>query len=197
LSRCECRWPIPISRLQRTRDLAPDTLFVFPANQSGIFAKQFLERGMDKSGIRLVGAGDLADDDQLPGMTDAVLGIVTTHHYSALHDSPLNKAYRENFQAAYGMRANYVSVGGYDGMHLIYEALKKTGGNTDGDALVSVMKGMSWESPRGPISIDPQTRDIVQNEYIRRVEKVSGELYNVEFATFEGVKDPVKAAKKK
>jgi branched-chain amino acid transport system substrate-binding protein len=82
-------------------------------------------------------------------------------------------------------------------MHLIYEALKKTGGNTDGDALVSAMKGISWESPRGPISIDPQTRDIVQNEYIRRVEKVNGELYNVEFATFEGVKDPVKAAKKK
>ena len=129
-------------------------------------------------------------------MTDAALGIVTTHHYSALHDSPLNKAYRANFQAAYGMRANYVSVGGYDGMHLIYEALKKTGGNTDGDALVSVMKGMNWESPRGPISIDPQTRDIVQNEYIRRVEKVNGELYNVEFATFEGVKDPVKAAQR-
>jgi branched-chain amino acid transport system substrate-binding protein len=183
--------------LQRARDLAPDTLFVFPANQSGIFAKQFLERGMDKSGIRLVGTGDLTDDDQLPGMTDAALGIVTTHHYSALHDSPLNKAYRENFQAAYSKRANYVSVGGYDGMHLIYEALKKTGGNTDGDALVSVMKGMSWESPRGPISIDPETRDIVQNEYIRRVEKVKGELYNVEFATFESVKDPVKAAKKK
>jgi len=151
---------------------------------------------MDKSGIRLVGTGDLTDDDQLPGMTDAALGIVTTHHYSALHDSPLNKAYRANFQAVYSKRANYVSVGGYDGMHLIYEALKKTGGDTDGDALVFAMKGMSWESPRGPISIDPQTRDIVQNEYIRRVEKVNGELYNVEFATFEAVKDPVKAAKK-
>jgi len=95
---------------------------------------------MGKSGIRLVGTGDLTDDDQLPGMTDAALGIVTTHHYSALHDSPLNKTYRGNFQAAYGKRANSVSVGGYDGMHLIYEALKKTGGDTDGDALVFAMK---------------------------------------------------------
>ena len=91
------------------------------------------------------------------------------------------------------MRPNFMAVGGYDGMHLIYEALKKTGGKTDGDALVAAMKGMSWESPRGPISIDPETRDIVQNIYIRKVEKVNGELYNVEFATFEAVKDPVKA----
>src|SRR5215813_3005912 len=182
--------------LQRARDLAPDTLFVFPANQSGIFAKQFLERGMGKSGIRLVGTGDLTDDDELPGMTDAALGIITAHHYSALHDSPLNKAYVAAFHSAYGRRPNYHTVAGYDGMHLIYEALKKTQGNADGDALVAAMKGMRWESPRGPISIDPETRDIVQNEYIRRVERVNGQLYNVEFATIEAVKDPMKAQKK-
>ena len=93
------------------------------------------------------------------------------------------------------MRPNFMAVGGYDGMHLIYEALKKTGGKTDGDALVAAMKGMTWESPRGPISIDPETRDIVQNVYIRKVEKKNGELYNVEFATFKDVKDPVKAAR--
>jgi branched-chain amino acid transport system substrate-binding protein len=182
--------------LQRARDFGPDTLFVFPANQAAIFAKQFLERGMDKSGIRLIGTGDLTDDDELPSMTDAELGIITAHHYSALHESPLNKSYVEDFRAAYGKRPNYHSVAGYDGMHLIYEALKKTQGNEDGDALVAAMKGMRWESPRGPVSIDPETRDLVQNEYIRRVERVNGQLYNVEFATIEAVKDPIKAAKK-
>ncbi len=183
--------------LQRARDLAPDTIFAYmPGNQSGIFAKQFVERGMDKSGIRLIGPGDLTDDDELPGMSDAVLGLVTALHYSALHDSPLNKTYVRDFEAAYGKRPNFVSLGGYDGMHLIYEALKKTGGKTDGDAMLAAMKGMKWESPRGPMSIDPETRDVVHNEYIRRVEKVNGQLYNVELSTVEAVKDPVRAAKK-
>jgi len=183
--------------LQRARDAQPDTLFVyFPGQQAGIFAKQFLERGMDKSGIRLIGPGDMTDDDELPGLSDAMLGIVTTHHYSALHDSAMNKAYVAAFEKAHGKRPNFISLGGYDGMHLIYEALKKTGGKTDGESVLAAMKGMKWESPRGPISIDPETRDIVQNEYIRKVEKVNGQLYNVEFATFEAVKDPVKAAKK-
>jgi branched-chain amino acid transport system substrate-binding protein len=182
--------------LQRARDLNPDTLFVFPANQAAIFAKQFLERGMDKSGIRLLGTGDLTDDDELPGMTDAELGIITAHHYSALHDSLVNKTFVHDFQAAYGKRPNYHAVAGYDGMHLIYQALKHTNGNADGDALIAAMKGMTWESPRGPISIDPETRDIVQNEYIRRVEKVNGQLYNVEFATVEAVRDPMKIRKR-
>jgi branched-chain amino acid transport system substrate-binding protein len=183
--------------LQRARDLGPDTIFAyFPGNQSGIFAKQFVERGMDKSGIRLIGPGDLTDDDELPGMTDAMLGIVTALHYSALHDSPLNKVYVKDFEAAYGKRPNFVSLGGYDGMHVIYEALKKTGGKTDGDTMLAAMKGMKWESPRGPMSIDPETRDVVHNEYMRRVEKVNGQLYNVEFATIEAVKDPVRGAKK-
>jgi branched-chain amino acid transport system substrate-binding protein len=183
--------------LQRTRDLGPDTLFVaVPGKQAGIFAKQFLERGMDKSGIRLIGADDLSDDDELPGMTDAMLGIVTASHYSAQHDSPLNKTYVNDFGAAYGRRPNFISVGGYDGMHLIYAALRKTGGETGGDAMVAAMKGMSWESPRGPMSIDPETRDVVQNEYIRKVEHVNGQLYNVEFETYPKVKDPMKEAKR-
>ena len=183
--------------LQRARDLGPDTIFAyFPGNQSGIFAKQFVERGMDKSGIRLIGPGDLTDDDELPGMSDAMLGIITALHYSALHDSALNKAYVKDFEAAYGKRPNFVSLGGYDGMHVIYEALKKTGGKTDGDAMLAAMKGMKWESPRGPMSIDPETRDVVHNEYIRKVEKVNGQLYNVELSTIEAVKDPVRGAKK-
>jgi branched-chain amino acid transport system substrate-binding protein len=184
--------------LQRARDASPDAIFVFvPSGQGGVFVKQFVERGLDKAGIKLIGAGDTMDDDLLNGMGDAVLGVVTAHMYSAAHPSATNKQFVAAFKKANGgMRPNFMAVGGYDGMHLIYEALKKTNGSTDGDALVAAMKGMKWESPRGPISIDPETRDIVQNIYIRRVEKVGGELYNVEFATFEAVKDPVKAAKK-
>jgi branched-chain amino acid transport system substrate-binding protein len=182
--------------LQRAKDAKPDAVFVFVlSGQGGTFLKQFVERGLDKAGIRLIGPGDVADDDLLPTMSDAVLGTVTAHFYSAAHPSKLNKAYVEAFKKASGMRPNFMSVGGYDGMHLIYEALSKTGGNTDGDALVAAMKGMSWESPRGPISIDPETRDIVQNIYIRKVERLNGEPYNIEFATFEAVKDPVKAAR--
>jgi branched-chain amino acid transport system substrate-binding protein len=179
--------------LQRARDANPDTLFVFvPASQAGTFAKQFAERGLDKAGIKLIGPGDIVDDNDLPGMGDAMLGVVTAGIYSALHNSPTNKEYVAAFKKANGFRPNFISLGGYDGMHLIYEALKKTQGKTDGDALVTAMKGMKWESPRGPISIDPETREIIQNIYIGKVEKVQGELYNVEFATFEAVKDPLK-----
>jgi branched-chain amino acid transport system substrate-binding protein len=183
--------------LQRARDLSPDTLFVFvPAGQAGTFAKQFAERGLDKAGVKLIGPGDITDDNDLPGMGDAILGVVTAGFYSALHDSPMNKDYVAAFKKVNNFRPNFISVGGWDGMHLIYEALKKTSGKTDGDALVGAMKGMKWESPRGPISIDPDNREIVQNVYLRKVEKVGGELYNVEFSTVEAVKDPIKAAKK-
>jgi branched-chain amino acid transport system substrate-binding protein len=185
--------------LQRARDAKPDALFVFvPAGQGSILMKQFAERGLDKSGVKLIGTGDMTDDDILNGIGDVSLGIVTSHHYSAAHPSATNKSYVAAFKKANpGMRPNFMAMGGYDGMHLIYEALKKTKGATDGDALINAMKGMAWESPRGPISIDPETRDIVQNIYVRKVERVDGELYNVEFATFPSVKDPVKAAAKK
>ncbi len=183
--------------LQKVADLKPDALFVFvPSGSGALFMKQFLERGLDKSGVRLICTGDVTDDDQLNGMGEVALGVVSTHHYSAAHDSPENKAFVEAFKKANnGMRPNFMAIGGYDGMHLIYEALKKTNGSTDGDALLAAMKGMAWTSPRGPISIDPATRDIIQNIYVRKVEKVNGELYNVEFATIPNVKDPVKAAK--
>ena len=185
--------------LRHAADLKPEAIFVFvPAGQGGIFVRQFVERGLDKAGIKIIGPGDIMDDDLLNGMGDAAIGIVTAHNYSADHDSALNKDFVAAFKKANGgLRPNFMAVGGYDGMHLMYEALKKTGGRTDGDSLIEAMKGMSWESPRGPISIDPQTRDIVQNIYIRKVEKKNGELYNVEFATVEAVKDPVKAAEQK
>jgi branched-chain amino acid transport system substrate-binding protein len=181
--------------LQRIRDIGPDSAFIyFPGTQAPIFAKQFAERGLANSGIKIIGPGDLTDDDDLNNMGDQMLGMITSGSYSAAHDSPLNKAYVGAFEKASGFRPDFVSVGGYDGMHLIYEALKKANGNTDGNTLLAAMKGMAWESPRGPISIDPQTRDIVQNIYIRKVEKVNGELYSVEFATYEAVKDPLKVA---
>ena len=182
--------------LQRAADAKPDALFIFvPSGQGGTFVRQFIERGMDKAGIKLIGPGDVTDDDLLPAMGDAVIGTVTAHMYSAAHPSAMNKKYVADFEKAYNFRPNFMSVGGYDGMHLIYEALNKTKGNTDGDQLIAAMKGAKWESPRGPISIDPETRDIVQNIYIRKVEKVDGKLYNVEFATFDAVKDPGKTPK--
>ncbi|MDQ2081173.1 ABC transporter substrate-binding protein [Xanthobacteraceae bacterium Astr-EGSB] len=184
--------------LQRAGDQKPDAVFVFvPSGQGAVFVKQFVERGLDKAGVRIIGPGDVTDDDLLNGMGDAVIGTVTAHMYSTDHDSAKNKAFVEAFKKANnGLRPNFMAVGGYDGMHLIYEALKKTKGDTNGDKLIAAMKGMKWESPRGPIQIDADTRDIIQNIYIRKVEKKNGELYNVEFATFEAVKDPVKAAKK-
>ena len=169
--------------LQKVRDLKPDGLFVFvPSGAGAAVMKQFLERGMDKAGIRLIGTGDLTDDDQLNDMGDGTLGVVTSHHYSALHPSATNKKFVEAFKKANnGMRPNFMAVGGYDGMRVIYEALKATKGQGGGDAMLAAMKGQIFESPRGQIYIDAQTRDIVQNIYLRRVEKKEGELYNVEF----------------
>ena len=182
--------------LQRMKDAKPAAIFVFvPAGQGGNFMKQYAERGLDKSGIKVIGPGDVMDDDLLNGMGDAALGAVTAHIYSAAHPSAMNKAFVTDYKKAFGTRPGFMAVGGWDGIHLVYEALKKTGGKADGDSLMAAMKGMKWESPRGPISIDPETRDIVQNVYIREVKKVDGELYNVEFATFEAVKDPGKTKK--
>jgi branched-chain amino acid transport system substrate-binding protein len=183
--------------LQRVADLKPDTAFIyFPGTQAPIFAKQFAERGLGKSGIKIIGPGDLTTDDDLNNMGDQMLGMITAGPYSAAHNSALNKSYVSSILKANNFRPDFVAVGGYDGMHLIYEALKKTEGKTDGDALIGAMKGMAWESPRGPISIDPETRDIVSNIYIRKVERIDGQLWNTEFETFPNVKDPMKVAAK-
>ena len=163
-----------------------------PAGQGGNFMKQYAERGLDKAGIKVIGPGDVTDDDLLNNMGDAVLGTVTAHLYSAAHPSQMNKDFVAAYKKAYGNRPGFMAVSGYDGIHLIYEALKKTGGDTDGTKLVEAMKGQKWESPRGPISIDPATRDIVQNVYMRKVEKVDGKLQNVEFDHVADFKDPGK-----
>ena len=185
--------------LQKAADDKPDAVFVFvPSGQGGAFVKQFIEKGLDKAGIKIIGPGDVTDDDLINGMGDAIVGTITAHFYSADHPSAVNKAFVAAFRKANsGMRPNFMAVSAYDGMHLMYETLKKAGGKTDGDSLIAAAKGMAWESPRGPISIDPNTRDIIQNVYIRKVERKNGELYNVEFATFPAVKDPIKAAEAK
>jgi branched-chain amino acid transport system substrate-binding protein len=180
--------------LQRLADLNPDTAFIyFPGPQAAAFAKQFAERGLARSAIKIIGPGDLTIDDSLNDMGDQMIGIITAGPYSAAHDSGLNKSYVAAIKGANGFLPNIISLGAYDGMHLVYEALKKTGGNADGDALITAMKGMSWESPRGPISIDSGTRDIVNNIYVRKVEKLNGQLWNTEFETIANVKDPLKA----
>ena len=180
--------------LQKVRDAKPDALFTFvPSGAGAALMKQFAERGLDKAGIKLIGTGDVTDDDILNSMGDVAVGVVTSHHYSAAHPSPANKKFVEAFaKANNNLRPNFMAVGGYDGMRLIYEAAKKTKG-AGGDALLAAMKGQIWESPRGPMFVDAQTRDVVQNVYIRKVEKKDGQLYNVEFDVIKDVKDPGKA----
>lgn len=182
--------------LQKIKDTKPDAVFFFaPAGgELGVaFLKGYKERGLDKAGIKLISTGDLTDEDVLGAMGDPTLGVMTSFHYSEVHDSALNKSYTQAYYKAYpDKRPNFITVAGYDAMHLVYDVLKKTGGDASGDKFIATAKGMKWESPRGPISIDPNTREIVQNIYIRKVEKVDGKLQNVEFDHIADVKDPTK-----
>ncbi|MGF6546235.1 ABC transporter substrate-binding protein [Paraburkholderia youngii] len=180
--------------LQKVADLKPDALFIFvPSGAGAAFMKQFAERGLSKQGIKLIGTGDVVDDDILNAMGEVALGAVTSMHYSAALDNPENRAYVAAFEKANpGMRPNFHSVGAYDGMHLIYAALQATKGDTNGDKLLAAMKGQKWNSPRGPVELDPQTREMVQNVYITRTERVNGQLFNVSFDKVDAVKDPAK-----
>jgi branched-chain amino acid transport system substrate-binding protein len=178
--------------LQRVRDASPQALFIFcPSGEGAALAKQFAERGLAQAGIRLIGTGDVVDDDILNDMGDAVLGAITSHHYSAAHDSAENRAFMEAYrQVAPNARPNFMAVGGYDGIHAIAEALKRTNGSEDGERLVAAMKGLSWTSPRGPVTIDANTRDMVQDMYIRRTERRDGQIWNIEFDRIQQVRDP-------
>jgi branched-chain amino acid transport system substrate-binding protein len=180
--------------LQRIKDSAPQAVFIFvPSGEQGVaFMKGFAERGLAEAGIKLIATGDLTDDDVLEAMGEAALNVVTTHHYSMAHESPENKAYVDAYLKAYKIRPNFMSVAGYDGMRLIVETLTKTNGVTGADQFVAAAKGLQFTSPRGAISIDPDTRDIVQTVYVRRVQRRDGKLYNVEFDKFVDVKDPGK-----
>src|SRR5450631_2488151 len=181
--------------LQKVKDTKPDAVFLFiPAGEAGVaFMKGFAERGLSQAGIKLIATGDLTDEDILDALGDSALGLITSFHYSEAHMSPENKAYTEAYYKAYPKdRPNFMSVGGYDGMHLIAEVLKKTNGNTDAGKFVEAAKGLKWDSPRGPITIDPATRDIVQTIYIRKVERLAGKLQNLEFDHVADFKDPGK-----
>jgi len=184
--------------VQRAKDLNPEAIYVWVpgGTQPAAIGKALAERGIDPKKTKILGQGELTEVEALKSMGDASLGIITVIHYDYNHQSALNKKFVAAYNADYKRNPDIYSIGGYDGMHLIYEALKKTGGKTDGESLIAAAKGMKWESPRGPISIDPETRDIIQNVYIRRVEKVGGNLVNVEFDKVENVKDPVKARMK-
>ena len=181
--------------LQKIKDAKPEAVFLFvpPGEQTIAFMKGFVERDLAKAGIRIIATGDLTSEDVLEGVGDNALGIVNSFHYSETHNSPENKSFVQAYYKAYPKdRPNFMSVSGYDGMQLIAKTLEKTGGDASGDKFMAAAKGMSWISPRGPISIDPETRDIVQTIYIRKVEKVSGKLQNVEFENVANFKDPGK-----
>ena len=181
--------------LQRVKDTKPDAVFLFvPNGEMGIsFMKGFQERGLAQAGIKLIATGDLLDEDVLDAIGDSALGVINSFHYSEAHKSPENEAFTKAYYKAYPKdRPNFMAVGGYDGMHLIAEALKKTGGNADADKFIEAAKGLKWTSPRGPVMIDPATRDIVQTVYVRKVEKVGGKLQNVEFDQIPDFKDPGK-----
>jgi branched-chain amino acid transport system substrate-binding protein len=181
--------------LQKIKDAKPDAVFLFmpPGAETIAFMKGFVDRGLGQAGIRIIATGDLTDEDILDALGDSALGIISSFHYSEVHNSPENKAYTAAYAKAYPKdRPNFMSVAGYDGMALIAEVLKKTGGSADADKFIAAAKGMSWTSPRGKITIDPATRDIVQTVYIRKVEKVGGKLQNVEFDNVGEVKDPGK-----
>jgi branched-chain amino acid transport system substrate-binding protein len=178
--------------VQRAKDLNPESIFVFVPGgaQPAALGKAFAERGMDPTKIKIMSTGEAVDETAVKSLGDLALGRISAWHYDYNHKSKMNADFVKAFNAEFKRNPDFFAVGGYDGMHLIYEALKKTGGKTDGDALIAAAKGMKWESPRGPISIDPATRDIVQNVYIRKVEKVGNNIVNVEFDTVPNVKDP-------
>jgi branched-chain amino acid transport system substrate-binding protein len=182
--------------IQRIKDAKPDAVFVFvPAGEQSIaFMKGYRERGLAAAGIKVIATGDLTDDHVLPAMGDATQGVITTFHYSAAHKSPENDAFLKSFASSnpQGGRPNFMAVAAYDGMNAIYQVSQKLGGKIDGDKAMAVLKGMKIQSPRGPISIDPATRDIVQTVYVRKVENVNGQPYNVEFDQFANQKDPGK-----
>jgi branched-chain amino acid transport system substrate-binding protein len=189
--------------IQRVKDAKPDVLFAFnPAGkQATAMMKAYSDLGLDKIGIKYIGPGDLTTDEELQGMGDAALGVITVHHYSAAADRPANKAFVAAYKKAYGDKLNpgFMAVGGWDGMDLIFHVIRAQNGKLDPSRTMELIRQYkNPNSPRGPIAIDPETRDIVQNEYLREVRKVGGQLANVELETIATqLKDPWKEFNKK
>src|SRR6516165_2213457 len=183
--------------MQRAKDAAPDAVFVFVPGGKDATAlmKVFGELGLKAAGIKLIGPGDISTDEELRNMGDVALGVVTAFHYSAAATRPANQAFVKAYKAEFGAREEpaFEVVGAYDGMAAIFHAIAAQQGKVDPDRTMELLRGWKDDaSPRGPIMIDPETRDIVQNEYLRRIEKLDGELANVEFETMPMVKDPWK-----
>jgi branched-chain amino acid transport system substrate-binding protein len=185
--------------VQRAKDLNPEAIYIFiPGGaQPAAFGKALVDLGIDSRKTKILGQGEITEENALKVMGDSALGLITAFHYDYNHKSKANAEFVSAYHTAFGRNPDFFSIGGWDGMHLIYESLKKTGGKADAESLIAAAKGMKWESPRGPVAIDPETRDIVQTVYIRRVEKVGGQLLNVEIDKIENVKDPVKERMKK
>lgn len=179
--------------VQRAKDLHPQAIYIWVPGgaQPAAVGKALAERGIDPK-TRILGQDALTSESALKSMGNEALGIVTVSIYDYNHQSPRNAAFVKAYNAEFHRNPDFFSIGAYDGMHVIYAALKKTGGKTDGESLVDAAKGLSWESPRGPMSIDPQTRDVVQTVYIRRVERVGDELRNVDIDSVPNVKTPSK-----
>jgi branched-chain amino acid transport system substrate-binding protein len=184
--------------VQRAKDLNPESIFVFVPGgvQPAALGKAFAERGVDPKKVKIIGSGEVTDESAIKSMGNAALDLITVWHYDYNLANAVNKKFVADYGAMFKRNPDFFSVGGYDGMHVIYEALKKTGGKTDAEALVAAARGMSFDSPRGRMTIDKDTRDIVQTLYVRRVEKVGNELRNVEFDKVPEVKDPGSAGKK-
>jgi len=184
--------------IQRAKDLGPQGIFIMiPGGaQPGAFGKALAERGIDPRKIEVLGQAEITDEHALASMGDVAIGIITAGHYDYNLHSQRNAEFVKAYTADFKRNPDFFSVGGYDGMHLIDLALQKTGGKTDAESLINAAKGANWDSPRGKMSIDPETRDVVQTVYIRKVEKVDGRLVNVEIDAIPDVKDPFKAAMK-
>jgi len=189
--------------IQRIKDAKPNVLFAFnPAGkQATAMMKAYADLGLEKAGIKYIGPGDLTTDEELQGMGDAAIGVMTVHHYSAAADRPANKAFVAAYKKEYGEKLNpgFMAVGAWDAMDLIFYAIRAQKGKVDPDKTMELIKQYkNPNSPRGPIAIDPVTRDIIQNEYLREVRKVGGQLANVEIETIATqLKDPWKEFNKK
>jgi branched-chain amino acid transport system substrate-binding protein len=196
------RYPVAnqdfVAFVQRAKDSNAEAIYVWTPGgpQPAAIGKALAERGIDPGKTKILGQGELTSEDALKSMGDVAIGIITAFHYDFTHASAMNAAFVQAYKDAFGRNPDMFSVGAYDGMHVIYGAIKKSDGKTDGESLIAAAKGMQWESPRGMMSIDPETRDVVQTVYIRRVERLGGELRNVEFDQVDNVKDPFKARMK-
>ncbi|MBD9454387.1 ABC transporter substrate-binding protein [Rhizobium sp. RHZ02] len=187
--------------MQRVKDSGAQGVFAFlPSGPTTLgFVKAYNENGLKAAGIKFFAPGDLTQESDLPALGDAALGIQTTFHYAVSHDSPENKAFVEAAAKAIGSKAelSFPAVGAYDGMNVIYKMIGATGGKQDAAKAVEAVKGLTWVSPRGPVSIDPESRHITQNIYLREVTKADdGTYYNKEVQTFEKQGDPGLAAAK-